>query len=248
MLTDDEIIAFKGTRHGALVSIKEDAEFPVALMELGKKIIEKNNFFQGAPISLDLGWREMSEEDFDALQQLFEEKAVKLQGIISSSQITRSIAESRKIKAIIGRLGLAEHGSRAAKLVKQQVKQKESEALKPEELTLLVKKTLRSGQKISFQGNVVVMGDVNPGAEVKAGGDVIVLGALRGMAHAGSERKESSQVFAFQLLPAQLRIGDLMGWIEFKKQPKGLVPEVAKVVNGNIVISAYTDSGLLKQG
>lgn len=248
MLTNDEIIAFKGTRHGVLVSIREDAEFPVALSELGKKIMEKNNFFQGALVSLDLGWREMTEEDFDALQQLFEEKSVKLQGIISSSQITRIIAEGRKIKAIIGRLGLAEHGSRAAKLAREQAKHKESETLKPEEETLLVKRTLRSGQKVSFSGNVVILGDVNPGAEVKAGGDIIVLGALRGMAHAGFERKENSQIFAFQLLPAQLRIGDLMGWIEFKKSPKALVPEVAKVVNGNIVISAYTDSGLLKQG
>ncbi|MEW6283590.1 MAG: septum site-determining protein MinC, partial [Candidatus Eremiobacterota bacterium] len=77
-----------------------------------------------------------------------------------------------------------------------------------EEPTLLVRKTLRSGQKVIFAGNVVVMGDVNPGAEIEAEGDVLVLGTLRGRAHAGCSGRNESQVVALVMQPTQLRIGD----------------------------------------
>ena len=53
--------------------------------------------------------------------------------------------------------------------------------------TLLVRRTLRSGQRVRFDGNVVVLGDVNPGAEITARGDIVVMGWIRGLAHAGAD-------------------------------------------------------------
>ncbi|MBC7106160.1 MAG: septum site-determining protein MinC, partial [Firmicutes bacterium] len=72
--------------------------------------------------------------------------------------------------------------------------------------TILVRRTLRSGQRLCYNGNVVILGDVNPGAEVVAAGNVIVMGVLRGVVHAGANGNEEAVVLAFRLRPTQLRI------------------------------------------
>ena len=75
---------------------------------------------------------------------------------------------------------------------------------------ILVRRTLRSGYSLQHSGHVVVIGDVNPGAEIIAGGDVIVWGHLRGMVHAGAEGNDDAVVCALDLAPTQLRIGGLI--------------------------------------
>lgn len=75
---------------------------------------------------------------------------------------------------------------------------------------VIINRTLRSGQIVKHQGNIVIVGDVNPGAEIIAGGDVIVFGRLRGVVHAGAGGRRKSQVAALQLNPTQLRIASLI--------------------------------------
>ena len=103
------------------------------------------------------------------------------------------------------------------------------------ERTLVRRGPLRSGQVIRYRGNVVILGDVNPGAQVVATGDVIVLGALRGLAHAGADGSRSAVVAALRLCPTQLRIADLI-----RRAPEGdrgrLQPELARVRDGEIVV------------
>lgn len=70
--------------------------------------------------------------------------------------------------------------------------------------------TLRGGQSLHNVGNIVVVGDVNPGAELVASGDIVVFGALRGVAHAGAQGDESARVVALELVPTQLRIATLI--------------------------------------
>ena len=70
----------------------------------------------------------------------------------------------------------------------------------------MIRRTLRSGRTVRSQGHVVVFGDVNPGAEIIAAGDVIVWGRLRGNVHAGANGDESAFVCALDMTPTQLRI------------------------------------------
>lgn len=107
------------------------------------------------------------------------------------------------------------------------------------ERTLLVQRTLRSGQAITYPGHVVIMGDVNPGAEVKAGGSIVVLGSLRGTVHAGAWGDEKAVVIAFRLKPTQLRIAHLIS-----RSPDGVgeepqEPEIAHIQDGLVVIEPY---------
>ncbi|MCP4807650.1 MAG: septum site-determining protein MinC [Proteobacteria bacterium] len=83
----------------------------------------------------------------------------------------------------------------------------ERPAIEPQRKTLVMEKGLRSGQVIRHTGDVMIYGDVNPGAEVTATGNVVVFGRLEGMVHAGSEGDDESHILAFDLRPAQLRIG-----------------------------------------
>lgn len=111
------------------------------------------------------------------------------------------------------------------------------------EKTLLVQKTVRSGQCIRFEGNVVVLGDVNPGAEIAAAGHVAVFGALRGLVHAGAKGDKEAVIIALSLEPTQLRIAD-----HITRPPDGgkweasSFPEIAHIQDNMVVIDRYLPS------
>ncbi len=105
---------------------------------------------------------------------------------------------------------------------------------------IIVRRTLRSGQRIHHVGSVVVLGDVNPGAEVVAGGDIIVLGTLRGIAHAGALGEEDAVVMALKLLPTQLRIAHFISRApDHGDVPEPQGPEIAQIRNNLITIHSY---------
>ncbi|HBR33148.1 MAG TPA: septum site-determining protein MinC [Firmicutes bacterium] len=100
---------------------------------------------------------------------------------------------------------------------------------------LLVKQTVRSGQRLEHEGDLVVKGDLNPGGEIVATGDIIVLGALRGIAHAGARGNRQAEIVAFTLAPVQLRIAHLISRApEERKGRQG--PVVASVKGEKIVV------------
>ncbi len=108
-----------------------------------------------------------------------------------------------------------------------------------EEQTILIQRTIRSGQQVFYPGNVVILGDVNPGGEVVAGGNIIVMGAFRGLAHAGAMGDKKAIVAALRLEPSQLRIA---GYIT--RAPEGdfsttRQPEIARVQDGVVIIEQY---------
>jgi septum site-determining protein MinC len=105
--------------------------------------------------------------------------------------------------------------------------------------------TLRSGQKVETEHSIVVVGDVNSGAEIVAGGDVVVLGCLRGIAHAGAydETGGGRTIFALNLQPTQLRIG---GVITRGTSNEGYAgPELARVDGAMIIVEAYQSRGMV---
>ncbi len=105
--------------------------------------------------------------------------------------------------------------------------------------TLLVRRTLRSGQRVRYNGNVVVLGDVNPGAEIVAAGDIVVMGTLRGVAHAGATGSGDAVVAAFRLQPMQLRVGSVIGRAPDGQPARAEAPELARVRDGVLVIERF---------
>ncbi len=109
--------------------------------------------------------------------------------------------------------------------------------------TVLVQRTLRSGQSIQYDGNVVILGDVNPGSEVVATGSVIVMGALRGVVHAGAGGDENVLVLAFRLQPTQLRIANHITRPPDNEPVDTDHPEMARIRDGVVTIEVIQTGG-----
>jgi len=111
---------------------------------------------------------------------------------------------------------------------------------KEEEPTLFLKQGLRSGQAVSHSGNLVIIGDVNPGAEVVAAGDITVWGALRGIAHAGIGGNDNAEIRALKLEPIQIRISNAIARSPDRTGIKvggPAAPESARLIEGKIRIT-----------
>jgi septum site-determining protein MinC len=108
--------------------------------------------------------------------------------------------------------------------------------------TQSIHRTLRSGAIIRFEGDLYVFGDVNPGAQVIATGNIVVLGALKGVAHAGANGDEAAFILSFDLRPTQLRIGRKIAVPPTKRTAGAAVSEIATVHDGQIVIEPYRAS------
>jgi septum site-determining protein MinC len=105
------------------------------------------------------------------------------------------------------------------------------------ERAVMVRRTMRSGRNVRHPGHVLVLGDVNPGAEIVAGGDVVVWGRLRGTVHAGAGGDTSAVICALDLSPTQLRIANQIAISPARKgQPK---PEMARIKEGQIVAEQW---------
>lgn len=100
--------------------------------------------------------------------------------------------------------------------------------------------TIRSGQTEDFpQGSLIIYGNVNSGAEVRSGGDIIILGALRGNAHAGMNGRLSSVIIAMDLVPAQLlQIGNYVKRPPIDPKSRGY-PEIARIEADDIIVEKF---------
>jgi septum site-determining protein MinC len=103
--------------------------------------------------------------------------------------------------------------------------------------TRVVVGPVRSGVILEHRGHLIVFGDVNPGAEVRAEGNIVVLGRLRGTAHAGIG-SDAAFILALRLQPQQLRISRTVARASDTDRP-GADPEIAHVVGGTIIVERY---------
>lgn len=104
--------------------------------------------------------------------------------------------------------------------------------------TKFLRKTIRSGQKYEYSGNLVIIGDINAGAEVYANGNIVVLGTIRGSVHAGYSGNEDAIIAAFSLMPQIMQIAHLITRSP-EDNGKPRYPELAKIKNDNIVVEPY---------
>ncbi len=108
--------------------------------------------------------------------------------------------------------------------------------------TLYIQRTLRSGQSISSDGNIVIIGDVNPGSEIIARGDITVWGILGGIAHAGCDGNSYARIRALKMNAIQLRIADVFARrpdsinIPYIQKMDTYTPEVASIRKKQIII------------
>ncbi|MGI9950896.1 septum site-determining protein MinC [Moorellaceae bacterium AZ2] len=104
--------------------------------------------------------------------------------------------------------------------------------------TALTELTLRSGQELTVEGHLVLLGHVHRGATVRAGGSIFILGTLSGVAHAGYLGDEAAVVLAWRMQPSQIRIAGAVARAPGKAEDRPY-PEIARLHSGRIVIEPY---------
>lgn len=188
------LLQIKGLRDGLLVAL-DDAPWEEQHAALLVQVDAQPAFFQGARLALDVATQVLHVNELVELRDQLSERGIFLWAVISESPTTEQTAQL---------LGLA---TRISKPRPEETRQFAVDDL-GEETALFLNRTLRSGTRIDFPGHVVVLGDVNPGAEIVAEGNVIVWGRLRGAVHAGSNGNANAVVCALDLSPTRLRIAD----------------------------------------
>lgn len=231
-------IDIKGIRDGLLIRVNDNPDFAV-FDRLGRELEQKRDFLQGSRIALEIGRRAMNGEQLAALQEMFADHDLTLWALIAEESETRTKARELGLatrlsgsatdlegNALGGRTPEASNGTAAA-----------AKPLPPAN-ALFLRETVRSGRSVWHEGHVVVLGDVNPGAEIIATGNVVVWGRLRGLVHAGAGGDMAAVICALDLNPTQLRIADQIAVAPNDNRPAP-IPEQAAIREGQIVAEPW---------
>lgn len=221
-MSDSNLIQIKGLRDGLLVTLGE-AGWSVLHIALIGQIDEKLDFFKGARLALDVGNQDLHVGEMTDLRNELSDRGIMLWAVLSSSSTTENTAQM---------LGLATRLSKVRSDVSAPVHIPSNE-----DSAMWVKRTIRSGIRVEHEGNVIVLGDVNPGAEIVASGSVVVWGRLRGVVHAGAQGDKDAVVCALDLSPTQLRIAtEIATTPERRSQP---YPEMASLKEGHLMAEPW---------
>ena len=266
-MADNDTVIIKGIRGGLLLLLDDREEWDALLAELAERIHSREQFFRGAAMTVNLGRRIIDEPEWADLRETLGRYEMQIEAVVSTSDQSRAIAAVHGVRhrapAFAARGATVAEATAAAGLSPRptaapplttadeidfgiladaQDPVPPAQSLWPEAVGgLFLRRTLRSGQSIQHDGDVCIIGDVNPGAEVLAGGDVVVWGSLRGLVHAGAGGNTEAVICALQLAPTQLRIADTRSrGPEPGSAAAGQSPEMARSVEGRIVVEPWT--------
>lgn len=168
------------------IKIKEEAEEKEIIDALKEKLVDLKKLYKEDKTPIKVTGKVLKNKEMEEIQALIK-KEIKVEVNFESPKT----------------LGL--HGIK--KGFEQEIKSSE---------TTFHKGSLRSGQKVEYEGSIVILGDVNAGAEVIAGENIVILGELRGLAHAGAKGNRKAIIKANKINCPQIRIADKIK--EFEKQ------------------------------
>jgi septum site-determining protein MinC len=224
-------IDIKGTSHGLVIRIGS-GDWSGLFNELASRLEQTPSFFKGGRVALDVGPRQLTQDQLTHVGDLLQTHKMSLWAVISETEETREHAKSLGLETTLAPSQTTDKtgdGNGGVGLDDQNA--------------VLLRRTLRSGQSLRHGGHVVIIGDVNPGAEIVAAGDVVVWGRLRGIVHAGAGGDDTAVVCALALAPMQLRISRHIARLPDAELDRGYedrsAPEVASVQDGQIVVELW---------
>ncbi|HDD55175.1 MAG TPA: septum site-determining protein MinC [Chloroflexi bacterium] len=220
---ETEKIEVKGIKNGLLIELR-DGDWDEQKKALMSHINENKAFFKGAKLVLDVGDRPLKSPQLSSLRGELSDREIKLKAVLSTSLVTERASQDLGLEIKIDQ---SSHRDEKTTI----------DSMLDGDEAVFLERTLRSGHKVSFPGHIVVLGDVNPGAELIAGGNIIVWGRLRGVVHAGASGDLEAVVCALDLSPTQLRIADKISVSPPRKaKPK---PEIARLENDQVVAQEW---------
>jgi len=254
-------VDFKGTKHGIVLFYQSELSFSELCDQVVKKLGKAKGFFKGAHM-IGVDGPELSQEQEAELTNLIE----RLSGmkVLTLEPIEKMVApEPQKISISFDDSADDDSDEEPKELteslnqdepVEPEVYSVQTEVSAPDEgqnseglsqiigdialgdKTIFHRGTLRSGKRLDSQGHLIIIGDVNPGAELYAKGNIVVIGSLRGFVYAGSDGDDARYVVALKLQPTQLRIGKWITRPPDDGHSGPSYPEIATVKQNTIII------------
>lgn len=237
-----EDVTIKGGSGGLLIRLRDDTpgSFGDLLLDLDERLAAAAGFFRRGRASVELGERMLEAGDLERMQAVLARYEVALETIISGANVTRSLAKQAGIPFKLPSVQNTRPAPPRLDGEKPEAGRGRSSSTPFDSAeALFIRRTLRSGQVVQHHADVIVLGDVNPGAEIIAGGNVIVWGIVRGRIQAGAVTA-GAVICALSLRPTQLRIGEVVavGSPEALDEPE-LGPEMATVQDGTIMVESW---------
>ncbi len=222
-------VMIKSLKNGIHLVLDGGMPFEDLLEEIKNKFIDSEKFFKDARIAVSFEGRELSPDEQSEIIAAIEGcTSIRIVCVVERDELMDEVMQRR-----IGEY-VESHSPGMGRFYKG---------------------TLRSGQQIESETGVILLGDVNPGASVSAAGNIVILGALKGTAYAGTDGSRDCYVAALDMDPVQIKIGDRIGRSADKKESGRASrrrarsadqgPQIATVYGEQILIEPIT-SGLLK--
>lgn len=199
-------VLFKGKKDGILIILDNKIPFEELKEILKTKVKKAQGFFRGANASITFKGRSLSDDDEMELLDIVSKSSGLNISFVNVSEENKDLFRP-KVPYITAK----------------------------QNITYYHKGSIRGGQELHFSGSIVILGDVHPGSKVIAEGNIIVLGTLKGLAHAGCKGAIDSFISSLNMKTSQLRIADLIVCIPDKHLHKS-VPEYAHVKENQICI------------
>ena len=203
-------VILKGRKDGITISLDPAIPFDDLKEHFKQRVIDTKQFFEGAKSNVSFTGRNLSDEEEKTLLDIITKETTLDVPFVGEGSF-KPINPSFVMDSVPQHLPNNVHN------------------------TLYHQGGLRSGQSIRYSGSVVVIGDVNPGSEIVAEGNIIVLGALKGMVHAGCTGNEECFVSALVFWPTQLRIANIITYIPDDKKKKA--PACAYIQESQVFIA-----------
>ena len=226
---EKESVLFKGLKTGLLLVLAGKPEFSAVEREIREKLESSALFFRRGTV---IEWRTgtFTAKESLALKKLFLQHGLYFREMKEEAEAKKPVvsavnaAAAARAGAVLGR-----------KKAEPSEMKTEPDADKKDVQMLVVNRTLRGGQEVQSQGSVLVLGNVNPGAQVIAGGSIDIRGTCRGIVHAGAYGDRDAIIIADHLMPVQIRIADVIAQSP-EQYEKPELAERASVQDGRIVI------------
>jgi septum site-determining protein MinC len=209
---------------------------------LSYRIEQTGGLFRNSPATIEVGGRQLNEPELHDLRTVMATYGMQPSEVRTSSERSFAAAVALGYAAtLIGADGNPVNEARSANTDGD-----------GHGAYFIYRGSLRSGQILTRAENILLIGDVNPGAEVNSDGDILVWGRMRGIAHAGANGNRGSIVAAFDLDPVQLRIDQVVAASQAGQNESGprwgstraasRRPEIARLVDGRLTIEAWDEA------
>jgi septum site-determining protein MinC len=212
MFNNDGIL-IKGNKDGinTTINMNKFACFEDMLQVLIKKLSKGKHFYKGTTLILAIDLKAINKKEVETLKETLLTE-IQLKDIVLEDIEKETEKEIQKEAKVFSGVN--------------------------EGKTKFIRKTVRGGQAIRYQGNIVIIGDINSGAEVYASGNVIVLGRIKGKVSAGTNGNSKAVIAAFLLQPEILTIANVIAMSPDDVE-KPSYPELAKIKDGAIIVEPY---------